>query len=130
MKKLIKTGSLLMLLVALVSFDRDPYFPVEKVVNESPIKLETAFQKGESVTYLCHYGVIKAGEATLTVLNQDSLIDGHPVYHMVGEGHTLSVFEWFYKVRDRYETYLDTSSLAPRKFVRRVNEGGYLIDRD
>ena len=42
----------------------------------------------------------------------------------------MSVFEWFYKVRDVYETYMDEQTLAPRKFVRRVNEGGYIINRD
>ncbi|UTW64265.1 DUF3108 domain-containing protein [bacterium SCSIO 12741] len=130
MKKWISKSSWILLLVVLVSFDQERYFEKDKVVNDQPVPLATAFQKGESVTYLCHYGLIKAGEATLTVTNEDSLIDGHPVYHMVGIGKTLSVFEWFYKVRDRYETYLDTSTLAPRKFVRRVNEGGYIIDRD
>lgn len=90
----------------------------------------TPFQKGEQLTYLVHYGLIDAGEATLTVKNQDTSIDGKSVFHMYGEGKTLSVFEWFYKVRDVYETYLDENTLEPRKFRRRVNEGGYIIDRD
>jgi hypothetical protein len=88
------------------------------------------FQKGESISYLVHYGIVDAGEATLSIKKQDTTIDGNSVLHMVGEGKTLSVFEWFYKVRDVYETYLDEKSLTPRKFVRRVNEGGYIIDRD
>ena len=79
---------------------------------------------------MVHYGLINAGEAKLTVKEQDTIIDGKSVFHMYGEGKTLSVFEWFYTVRDFYETYLDEKTLAPRKFRRRVNEGGYIIDRD
>lgn len=88
------------------------------------------FKKGEQIKYLVHYGVVDAGEATLTVKRQDTTIDNKPVYHMVGEGKTLSVFEWFYKVRDVYQTYMDEDTYEPRKFVRRVNEGGYIINRD
>jgi len=29
------------------------------------------------------------------------------------------------KVRDRYETFIDTATLQPLKFFRNVNEGGY-----
>ena len=88
------------------------------------------FQEGEKLSYRAHYGWLDAGTADLTIIKQDTAIDGNPVFHAVGEGKTLSVFEWFYKVRDVYETYMDESTLAPRKFKRRVNEGGYIINRD
>jgi hypothetical protein len=29
------------------------------------------------------------------------------------------------KVRDKYETFIDTSTMQPLKFIRNVNEGGY-----
>jgi hypothetical protein len=44
---------------------------------------------------------------------------------VTGEGKTYSFYDKFYKVRDKYETYIDTSTLQPYKFVRNVNEGGY-----
>lgn len=97
----------------------------------TPVFSETApFKKGEEVSYLIHYGILDAGIATLSVKQQDTAIDGKSVYHMVGDGKTLSIFEWFYKVRDVYETYLDEDTYVPRKFRRRVNEGGYIINRD
>jgi len=35
-----------------------------------------------------------------------------------------------YKVRDRYESYIDKDGMFPWIFVRRVNEGGYKIKQD
>ena len=129
--KAIKFSLSLITLFILFGFSKVILFDA---VPDSFPKLEkakvTPFQKGEQLTYLVHYGLINAGESKLTVKEQDTLIDGKSVFHMYGEGKTLSVFEWFYTVRDVYETYLDEKTLAPRKFRRRVNEGRYIIDRD
>ena len=38
-----------------------------------------------------------------------------------------SFFDNFFKVRDRYETYIDTATMLPVKFVRNVDEGGSKI---
>ena len=129
--KAFKISVLLVTLFLLFGFSKAILY---EEIPESFPKLEkskiTPFQKGEELTYLVHYGLINAGEAKLKVKEQDTIIDGKSVFHMYGEGKTLSVFEWFYTVRDVYETYLDEKTLAPRKFRRRVNEGGYIIDRD
>jgi hypothetical protein len=45
----------------------------------------------------------------------------------VGVGNTYPFFDNFFKVRDRYESYIDTASLLPYKFIRNVEEGGYKI---
>ena len=68
---------------------------------------------------------IGAGEATFT--SSLERYNGKPVYHMVGEGKTYPFFDNFFMVRDRYESYIDTVSLSPVKFLRNVNEGGYKI---
>jgi hypothetical protein len=86
-----------------------------------------AFQDGEVVTMKVFYSAlgayIGAGEATFSV-NLERY-NGKPVYHCVGEGKTYSFFDNFFKVRDRYESYIDTASLLPYKFIRNVDEGGY-----
>ncbi|MBI1781814.1 MAG: DUF3108 domain-containing protein, partial [Sphingobacteriales bacterium] len=43
----------------------------------------------------------------------------------VGTGQTNSFFDKFFKVRDTYESYIDTATLQPYKFIRNVFEGGY-----
>ncbi|GAC1428890.1 MAG: DUF3108 domain-containing protein [Chitinophagaceae bacterium] len=86
----------------------------------------TAFQAGESSTYTVYYtlGVfIAAGEASFHV-NLEHL-NNKPVYHITGEGKTYSFYDSFFKVRDKYETFVDTTTLQPLKFLRNVDEGGY-----
>jgi hypothetical protein len=86
-----------------------------------------AFQNTEVVTMKVFYSAlgayIGAGEATFSV-NLERY-NGKPVYHCVGEGKTYSFFDNFYKVRDRYESYIDTANLLPYKFIRNIEEGSY-----
>src|ERR1700683_3445072 len=87
----------------------------------------TAFQAGEVLTYRVYYAVagayIAAGEASFTTTLES--FDHKNVYHVVGEGKTFSFEDKFFRVRDRYESYIDTATLQPYKFIRDVNEGGY-----
>lgn len=86
----------------------------------------TAFQDGEVVTYRVFYTLglyVSAGEANFTTTLER--YNNKPVYHVVGEGKTYSFYDNFFKVRDRYESYIDTSTLQPYKFIRNVYEGGY-----
>lgn len=85
-----------------------------------------AFQAGEVITFKVYYtlGVyVAAGEATFR--NTLEKLNGKPVYHIVGDGKTYNFYDNFFKVRDKYETYIDTATLRPYKFVRNVYEGGY-----
>lgn len=89
----------------------------------------TAFKAGEVVTMRVFYSTlgayIGAGEATFTTRLER--FNGKPVYHLVGEGKSYSFFDNFFKVRDRYESFVDTATLLPYKFIRNVDEGGYKI---
>lgn len=89
-----------------------------------------AFGVGERLTYRIHYGLVDAGEATLEVRNSASRFNGREAYHIVGTGKSLGAFDWFFKVRDRYETYVDKEGIFPYRFIRDVNEGGYEIFQD
>ena len=89
-----------------------------------------AFQRGEELTYRIHYGFIDAATATIKINDENKKIDGHSTYHVVGTGTSKGAFNLFFKVRDRYETYIDSQSLCPLMFIRRVDEGGYKINQD
>jgi hypothetical protein len=86
-----------------------------------------SFQAGESLSLIVFYNAlglyVNAGTANITV-NSERLFN-KPVFHIVGTGSTNSKYDWIFKVRDRYETYIDTATLQPYKFIRNVNEGGY-----
>jgi len=88
----------------------------------------TAFLPGEVLTYKVYYSlagmsVACAGEASFTTTQER--FNGKDVYHVIGEGHTYPFYDKFFRVRDKYESYIDTANLQPYKFIRDVDEGGY-----
>jgi len=90
----------------------------------------TSFKPGEKLTYRLSYGILDAGEAVLTVNKSTKKVRGRELWKVRGTGRTISAFEWFYKVNDVYESYVDAQGMFPWMFVRRVNEGGYIINQD
>jgi Protein of unknown function (DUF3108) len=110
-------------LIALMAFSPKTKAPFE---DNCSIK-NIAFRAGEKVSYTVYYAVagifVNAGNATFT--NTLEMLNNKPVYHIVGDGKTNPSYDWIFKVRDKYETYIDTSTMQAMKFVRSVNEGGY-----
>lgn len=88
----------------------------------------TAFKEGEKVGLTVYYsvgGLVNAPAGTGTFTTTLEKLNGRNVYHVVGEGRTLPSYEWAYKAKDVYETYMDAETLQPLKFIRNVSEGGY-----
>src|SRR5262245_43238403 len=83
-----------------------------------------SWQGGEEVTYKLYYQLnfiwIPAGEATFKVKDLGDR------YFISIDGKTISAFEWFYKVNDRYESVIDKETLLPLSFSRDINEGKYV----
>ncbi|PUZ22090.1 Protein of unknown function [Chitinophaga costaii] len=92
----------------------------------------TSYRAGEAITLKVYYNLGKiyvgAGEATLVVASEK--LDGRDVYHITAFGKTYRSYDWIFKVRDTYESFIDTATLQPYKFLRNVNEGGYKINHD
>ncbi|MCW3109548.1 MAG: ATP-dependent exoDNAse [Segetibacter sp.] len=86
-----------------------------------------SFSAGENISLVVFYNAlglyVNAGTANFTVTTER--LNNKPVYHIIGTGVTNSKYDWIFKVRDRYETYIDTTTLRPYKFIRNVDEGGY-----
>jgi len=81
---------------------------------------ETAFDTGEWLKFKMSYsGWMKAGNATLQI--KDNVIKEKPVYHVIGKGWTTGAIKWFFKVKDRYESYFDKETGLPYKFIRDIN---------
>lgn len=130
------SGSLI--IIALCSASN--YISIEKKIEQNiysnfsqkelPTKTNEAFKAGEILSYRLHYGLMDAGSIVMEVKPEIINVSGRQVYHIVGNGYTKGTFDWFFKVRDRYETYIDKDALLPWMFVRRVNEGGYIINQD
>lgn len=86
-----------------------------------------AFADGEKISYNVFYSVIgiyfNAGTASFTVSTDK--IGNRPVYHVVGSGSSNPKYDWIFKVRDKYESFIDTSTIQPVKFIRDIDEGGF-----
>src|SRR5687767_15011588 len=80
-----------------------------------------AFKEGEMLKYRVHYGLISAGEAQLEVKTDNTHFSSRPTWHIVGTGRSVGMFNWFYEVNDRYETYIDRSAMVPWMFIRRID---------
>ncbi|GAA4235210.1 DUF3108 domain-containing protein [Postechiella marina] len=88
---------------------------------------ESAFQEGEWFKFKMSYSNwLKAGNATLQV--KEESLNNKEVYHVVGKGWTTGMIKWFFKVKDRYETYFDKQTIVPYRFVRNIDEGGHTKD--
>lgn len=82
-------------------------------------------QAGEQINYTVYYSVMgiyaNAGDATF--INTVEKLNGRPVYHVIADGKSNSSYDWIFKVRDKYETFIDTATMEPLKFIRNVSEG-------
>lgn len=83
-------------------------------------------QNGEVVNFTVYYNLsaiwVAAGEASFSTSLET--LDGMPVFHVTGTGKTFKSYDWIYKVNDIYESFIDTNTMLPKKFVRNVNENG------
>lgn len=99
------------------------------------VEKNDAYQRGEFLKYKAYYdsfitGEVIAGTCTFEVKDENKKIKDRDTYHIEVVGKTKGAFNWFFRVYDRYETYVDEQSLAPWLFIRRVDEGGYIINQD
>jgi hypothetical protein len=115
MKKLFFTLTFLSLVYSLVAGQGDA---MRKVENK-------AFKAGEVLEYRVHYGFMDAGIARLEIQNDLKPIGTRNCFHIIGTGKSVGAFDWFFKVRDRYESFLDSQALVPWLFLRNIEEGTY-----
>lgn len=85
----------------------------------------TTFEPGEEVVYKLYYNWgfmwVAAGEATFRVKEYGDQ------YRFVVDGQTYKSYDWAFKVRDRFESYVDKSSLLPSRSIRDISEGKYKL---
>lgn len=123
MKSKINIKIIIITLLALVlqgniSAQKDNTFRTQK---------NNVFKVGEKLTFDVKYGFVTAGVATFEI-PKIKKISGRDSYHVTFEVNTVPSFDMFYKVRDRYETYIDVDGIFPWRFEQHIREGGYTRD--
>jgi hypothetical protein len=79
------------------------------------------FAVGEELKYSASFAGIHAGDATMKVEGIEN-VRGRPAYHIV---FTINGGIPFYRVRDRYESWVDVQTLASLRYVQNIREGSY-----
>jgi hypothetical protein len=88
---------------------------------------QSAYKDGEWLSFKIKYGWFNTSKATLEV--RKTRLNNKDVNHIIGNGKSVGLLDVFFKVRDRYETYINQDEL-PVKFVRKIDEGGYKKDKE
>jgi len=91
--------------------------PVAAVGGRAPVP----FTVGEQLTYRATFGVIPAGTARMRVDGVET-VRGRPAYHVV---FTLDGGVPFFRVHDRYDSWIDVQTLSSLRHVQQISEGRY-----
>jgi hypothetical protein len=100
------------------------FIPISHIFGQTEI-VNNAFSAGEDVEYQVYYnwGFIWMEAAWVRFAIDETQWEQKQALHLVSTGSTLSGYDWFYKVRDRYESIVDPNSLMPYWFKCETNEG-------
>ncbi len=122
--KTFKKGILCLMVLTLVAFKTPDATFGQSVDNICSVENE-AFEDGEEIVYKLYYNWnfvwLSAGEVKFKVRDLGER------YHIRATGRTYASYEWFYKVRDQYDVYVDKETLLPVHAIRDVHEGGYKL---
>ena len=99
--------------------------PMAEILEEMQCRTDNnAFQSGEEIRYTIYYNWnfvwLSAGEVVFRVN------DTADMYHFSAIGRTYPSYEWFFKVRDEYHSYVDRNTLLPIIFEKHIEEGNYV----
>lgn len=99
----------------------------QKDKDEFRVIKNKAFKVGEKLTFAVKYGFVTAGIATMAIPRLTK-ISGRNVYDITFDVNSVPSFDWIYKVRDHYETFLDETGIFPWRFEQHIREGKYSKD--
>lgn len=86
-----------------------------------------AFGVGEKLTFEVKYGFVTAGIAYMEIPREKS-IAGRDVLQVKFSVNSLPSFDWFYRVRTRYESYVDKLGIFSWRFEQHIREGDFKAD--
>jgi hypothetical protein len=113
----------LFLMFPLIIFGQNEF---RKVENET-------FLPGEFLKYRVYYDSwmtswMTAGYGMMEIDPELTATNGRETYHITVKGNSAGMFTVFYRVRDRFESFVDWEGMMPLKFIRRTREGSYKKD--
>jgi hypothetical protein len=104
-----------------------------QIVAQAQCHVDTkAFQPGETLKYGAYYNWgfvwLNAGEVEFSVTSKK--YEGRDVHHLSAYGSTFKSYDWIFKVREKYQSYVDTETLQPLWYERDVMQNSYTAVAD
>lgn len=88
---------------------------------------QRAFTVGEKLLFDVNFGFVTAGYAEMSIPQWEK-VEGNTCYKVMFTVRSTATFDFFFEVRDRYETFLDSSGIFSRRFEQHIKEGKYIRD--
>jgi hypothetical protein len=92
-----------------------------KAAGSSAVFAPVPFAVGEELVYRATFGGLPAGHARMRV-DGIQLVRGRPAYHVL---FSIDGGVPFYRVHDRYESWIDVQTLASLRHTQSISEGRY-----
>jgi hypothetical protein len=118
MKRYFFSSVLFILLCGFASDQKEAYPPLK---NES-------FFRGEELHYKMNYGFLTIGRGTAKIHPQYFKMNNRDCFKVEILGKTVGMVDWIADLDDQWGAYVDTASLVPHQFYRRIREGNYKKD--
>ena len=119
----------------MIWFKKNIYLITVLVIISLSVKSQTitsqfpVFQPNERITYSAVYNWgfiwLKAGTVEFKVTKTN--YKDNEAYHLNAFGTSIPSYDWLFKVRDYFQSYVRIDNLAPLYFDRNTYEGGYSV---
>jgi hypothetical protein len=88
------------------------------------------FSHGEELKYKVFYDSwmtywITAGIGTMSISPESHTVQGRETFKIEVTGNSVGIFTLFYKVRDKFTSYVDKQAIVPLEFYRKTHEGSF-----
>lgn len=94
----------------------------------TPYETNNAFSFGEELSYKMSYSLylkIPVAELNLKLLEKPAVIKNKNHYHFFATAKTYRFYDPFFKVRDKFESFVDMQNFTPVYALNNYNEGSY-----
>jgi hypothetical protein len=111
----------LVILVVFSAFkgDRNDVYPI--VSNES-------FTKGEVLHFKMTYSFFTVGKGSAQIQPKYFKVNNRDCFKVDIHAKTVGMVDWVTDINDQWGAYIDTASLLPQMFYRKIREGRYKKD--
>lgn len=88
---------------------------------------DVAYKSGERLSFSIHYtwGILDADMGVAEITLDTVTVDGVPAFHCRVTGSSVRIYDYFFRVREDFNSWFACDGLAPIRFTRDTHEGKY-----